>query len=183
MKKFISVLIASILISVTVFAQSTGDYSSVGNGNWNDPTKWQIFNGSGWVAASTYPGQNPGTGVVSITNETEILITSTVPNPISSLYINADEACNCNNYIAPLGKLIFSAESAISLTVSTTVTIYGELLTDDQNGAKSHLIFIGGSLIIGENGWFDYDYYQLPTVFQTINQDDQLNVTFNTSVS
>ena len=182
MKKFITVLIASILISCTVLAQSTGDYYSVGNGNWNDPTKWQMFNGSSWVAASTYPGQNPGTGVVSITNETEIKITATVPNPISSLYVNADEACNCNNYIAPLGKLIFSAESAISLTVTGGVTIYGELLIDDQNGAKSHSIFIGGSLIIGENGWFDYDYYQLPTVFQTINQDDKLNVTFNTSV-
>src|SRR5215203_7258909 len=36
MKKFISVLIASILISHTIFAQSSGDYRSIGNGNWNE---------------------------------------------------------------------------------------------------------------------------------------------------
>jgi hypothetical protein len=64
MKKFISVLIASILISVTVFAQSTGDYSSVGNGNWNDPTKWQIFNGSSWVNTTTIRARIPELGAV-----------------------------------------------------------------------------------------------------------------------
>ena len=138
MKKFLSVLIASILISCTVLAQSSGDYISISNGNWNDPTKWQIFNGSSWVSTTTYPGQNPGTGLVSIGYETEITITATVPNPISSLFVYADQGCSCDNYNAPLGKLIFSAESAISLTVTTTVTIYGELLIDDQNGAKSH---------------------------------------------
>src|SRR5688572_3395918 len=187
MKKFISVLIASILISVTVFAQSTGDYYSVGNGNWNDPTKWQMFNGSSWVAASTYPGQNPGTGVVSITNETEIKITATVPNPISSLYVSAEYACSCDNFsYVPLGKLIFSAESAASLTVTTSVGIYGELLIDNQNGAKNHSIFIGGGLQLGDGygtmmGSEYVEYYTL-TVFQTINQDDKLNVTFNTTV-
>ena len=182
MKKFLSVLIASILISCTVLAQSSGDYISIGNGNWNDPTKWQIFNGSSWVSTTTYPGQNQGTGLVSIGYETEITITATVPNPISSLFVYADQGCSCDNYNAPLGKLIFSAESAISLTVTTTVTIYGELLIDDQNGAKSHSFFIGGSLSLGVDGWFDYDYYQYPTVFQTINQDDKINVIFNTTV-
>ena len=182
MKNFLLVVIASIGINIYLSAQSPGDYRSIGSGNWNDPTKWETFNGSSWVAASTYPGQNAGSGVVSITNETEIKITATVPSPISTLYVYADEACSCNNYIAPLGKLIFSAESAISLTVAGGVNIYGELLIDDQNGAKSHSIFIGGSLIIGENGWYDYDTYQVIAVFQTINQDDKLNVTFNTSV-
>ena len=66
MKKLASVLIASLLISVTVFAQSAGDYRSVGSGNWNDPTKWETYNGIRWVAASSYPGQNPGTGAVTI---------------------------------------------------------------------------------------------------------------------
>jgi hypothetical protein len=187
MKKFITVLIASILISVTVFAQSTGDYSSVGNGNWNDPTKWQIFNGSSWVAASTYPGQNPGTGSVTITNNTEIKITATVPNPVSSLYVSAEYACSCDNFnYVPLGKLIFSAESPASLTVTTSVGIYGEILIDNQNGAKSHSIFIGGSLWLGDGygtmmGSEYAEFYTL-TIFQTINQDDKLNVTFNTTV-
>ena len=71
MKKFILILIASIGISFYLSAQSAGDYRSIGNGNWNDATKWETYNGSSWVAASTYPGQNPGTGTVTITNNTK----------------------------------------------------------------------------------------------------------------
>ena len=62
MKKLILILIASIGINFYLSAQSAGDYRSVGNGNWNDPTKWETYNGSSWVSAATYPGQNPGTG-------------------------------------------------------------------------------------------------------------------------
>ena len=183
MKKLILILIASIGVSFHLSAQSAGDYISIGSGNWNDPTKWQIFNGSSWVSTSTYPGQNPGTGLVSITNETAIIITANVPNPVSSLFVNAEYGCSCDNYSAPHGKLIFSAESAISLTVTTVVYIYGELLIDDQDGAKSHSFFIGSSLSLGVDGWFDVDYYyQQPTVFQTIKQDDKINFTFNTTV-
>jgi len=187
MKKFISVLITSILISVAVFAQSTGDYSSVGNGNWNDPTKWETYNGSSWAAASAYPGQNPGTGSVTITNNTEIKITATVPNPVSSLYISAEYARSHENFSSvPLGKLIFSAESAASLTVTTSVGIYGELLIDNQNGAKNHSIIIGGGLLLGDAygtmGDYGYEEFYTRTIFQTINQDDKLNVTFNTTI-
>ena len=183
MKNFLLIVIASIGINFYLSAQSAGDYISIGNGNWNDPTKWQIFNGSSWVGTTTYPGQNPGTGLVSIGYETEITITTTVPNPISSLFVYADYGCSCDNFNAPHGKLIFSAESAISLTVTGSVIIYGGLLINDQNGAKSHSIFIGGSLGLGgEDGWFDYDYYLQPTVFQTINHDDKINFTFNTTI-
>jgi hypothetical protein len=183
MKKLVLILIASIGINIYLSAQSAGDYRSVGNGNWNDPTKWETHNGSSWIAASTYPGQNSGTWLVTITNHTEIIITATVPNPVFALLVYAEYGCSCDNYSAPLGKLIFSAESTISLTVTTWFTVYGELLIDDQNGAKSHSIFIGGSLSLGVDGWFDVDYYYLqPTVFQTINQDDKINFTFNTTV-
>src|SRR6186997_1210780 len=85
MKKFISILIASILISVTLFAQSTGDYRSIGSGNWNDPTKWETYNGSTWVSTTTYPGQNSGTGAVTIKILHELKLTATVPTPIASL--------------------------------------------------------------------------------------------------
>ena len=187
MKKFISVLIASILISSTALAQSPGDYRSNGSGNWKDPTKWEIYNGSSWIAASTYPGQNPGTGLVSITNETAIIITATVPNPVSSLYVSAEYACSCDYFsYVPLGKLIFSAESAISLIVTTSVGIYGELLIDNQNGAKNHSIFIGGGLWLGDGyGTMmgsEYVEYYTRTIFQTINQDDKINFTFNTTI-
>src|SRR6187399_3061849 len=90
MKKFISVLIASILISYTVLAQSSGDYKSIGSGNWNDPTKWETYNGSSWISTATYPGQNTGTGTVTIMHEMEIKITASVPHPIANLAVITD---------------------------------------------------------------------------------------------
>jgi len=78
MKKFISVLIASILISYTILAQSSGDYRSIGGGNWNDATKWEMFDGNNWVSATSYPAENSGTAAVSISAFHEIKITASV---------------------------------------------------------------------------------------------------------
>lgn len=163
MKKFILILIASIGISFYLSAQSAGDYRSVGNGNWNDASKWEKYNGSSWVSTTTYPGQNPGTGKVTIMTETEIKITETVPYPVTTLYVNIDDP-----NILPVGLLIFSAETAVSLTVSGDVIIAGELRIENKNEAKTHTLIIGHSCYIYGG-------------FQTINQDDKLGVTFNST--
>ena len=162
MKKFILILIASIGISFYLSAQSAGDYSSVGSGNWNDPTKWILFDGANWVGATTYPGQNPGTGNVTIINETEIKITETVPHPVNSLSIGGGDP------EIPTAFLTFSAEAAVSLTVSGDVIIEGELRVDNQNGTKTHDLFIGRNFIVFLR-------------FNPIDQDDKLGVTFNTT--
>ena len=88
MKKIVLILIASIVISFSSSAQSVGDYRSIGNGNWNDATKWETYNGSSWISTTTYPGQNPGTGKVTIKTETEIKITQSIPQPIASLVVD-----------------------------------------------------------------------------------------------
>jgi hypothetical protein len=199
MKKIVLTIITSLVITLTVFTQSAGDYRSIGNGNWNDHTKWETFDGSNWVSASSYPGQYPGTGVVTVINGTEIILTIAVPYPIASLSVTADSYCSCSqdNYsqTAPHGILTVSSESAVSLSISGGVYIYGEFRIEDRIGAKTHTIFIEGSLVVG-NEWYastyvydeeygyyhwEYYYYQTPTVFRTINQDDKLSVTFNTT--
>ncbi|MBA6155309.1 hypothetical protein H3Z83_02040 [Tenacibaculum sp. S7007] len=41
-----------------ISAQTTGDFRSRQNGNWNDPNSWEYYNGTIWVnPATTYPGQ------------------------------------------------------------------------------------------------------------------------------
>ena len=87
MKKFLLILIAWIGISFYLSAQSAGDYTSVGSGNWNDPTKWILFDGANWVGTTTYPGQNPGTGDVTISAFDEMRLTASVPHPVSNLWI------------------------------------------------------------------------------------------------
>src|SRR5688572_19566926 len=150
MKKFISVLIASILISYAVLAQSSGDYRSVGSGNWNDPTKWETYNGSTWVSTTTYPGQNSGSGSVTIKIFHELKLTATIPNPIASLFIE-----QLNDYtaegviVSQNGIVTFSSGNPVSLKVSGDVLIRGELKIDDLNGTKTHTLFIGAAFEVG----------------------------------
>ena len=65
-------LMVFLLVSVQLFSQTVGDYRSVNPTGqspwaWTTLSSWQYYNGSSWVAASAYPGQNPtGTGVVII---------------------------------------------------------------------------------------------------------------------
>jgi hypothetical protein len=172
MKKVILTLIGSVVITVTVFTQSAGDYRSVANGNWNDVTKWETYNGSSWVSANTYPGQTPGTGTVTIIVETTMLITANVPYPITNLLVDNYQYFDdyLNEYYV-YGYVTFSAESTVSLTVSGNVVINGKLSVANQIGAKSHSLFIGRSLEV---------YYG---DISTINEDDKLIFIFNTTDS
>lgn len=56
------------MFSFQIFGQAVGDYRSVNPGGpWTSLSSWQYYDGSNWIGASTYPGQNPtGTGTVTI---------------------------------------------------------------------------------------------------------------------
>ncbi|MFN8143654.1 MAG: T9SS type A sorting domain-containing protein [Bacteroidia bacterium] len=63
-----TLLISGALTSYFFFGNSTntraavsGDYRSVGSGNWSLLTTWQKYNGSSWVAALTAPTSGDGT--------------------------------------------------------------------------------------------------------------------------
>lgn len=57
--------LTALLVTITLSAQTTGDYRSVNaaaptGGNWNDITKWERFDGLSWVAAATAPTSADG---------------------------------------------------------------------------------------------------------------------------
>ena len=185
MKKLLYLVTVFIGISFYSSAQVAGDYRSVGSGNWNDATKWETYNGSEWVNNGTYPGENLGTVSVTVMPETEIRITTTVPHPIANLFIGTYISTTATS-----GFLIFSAGSIVSLTVSGDVEIAGELRIDNETGEKTHTLFIGRNLTVLPLGWdgnetydpeCDCYIYYVPPVFQTINGDDKLGITFNTT--
>ena len=188
MKKFILILIALIGITYYLSAQSAGDYRSIANGNWNDATKWEVYNGSSWADANTYPGQQAGTGTVTIMDWSEIIITESVPHPVANLSVNAnypnviiDYECEFQ-FVLPSGVLKFNGENAITLKVSGNVVITGQLKIENANGAKSHELFIGGSLNVGAEVYVaNCDTYVVQGNLQTVNLDDKLGITFNTS--
>ncbi|MFD1315404.1 hypothetical protein ACFQ39_07220, partial [Namhaeicola litoreus] len=72
------------------FAQVTGDYRSIGTGNWSNLSSWQRFNGTTWVtptAGQGYPGQNAGTNNVYVRSGHTITLNVNVNNSFNSLTI------------------------------------------------------------------------------------------------
>ncbi|MGY8916071.1 MAG: hypothetical protein ACKVJF_13445, partial [Flavobacteriales bacterium] len=55
-----------LLFGLPLLAQVTGDYKSKATGLWSNSSTWQIYNGTTWVNATTYPGQNSNVGTVTI---------------------------------------------------------------------------------------------------------------------
>ena len=83
-----------LFFSFQLFCQVVGDYRSVNPGGpWTSLSSWQYYNGSSWIAASTYPGQNPtGTENVTIQAGHTISIGNTGINTgtITSITINGN---------------------------------------------------------------------------------------------
>ena len=73
------ILMILLLASIKVFSQTLGDYRSVNPGGpWTNLNSWQYYDGSSWVVATTYPGQNAtGTGNVLIQSGHSITIGTT----------------------------------------------------------------------------------------------------------
>lgn len=87
--------VACILSAVPLLAsgQAVGDYRTnvTGTWDWNNSANWQRCETAGtWADASStsYPGQNPGAGVVSILDNTIVLVSADVPNSIGQLRID-----------------------------------------------------------------------------------------------
>ncbi len=82
------------MFSFQISGQTIGDYRSVNPGGpWTTLSSWQYYNGSSWIAATTYPGQNPtGTGVVTILGRHSITIGNAGINTgiISSITIDGN---------------------------------------------------------------------------------------------
>jgi len=67
------------------WGQIAGDYQTVNGGNWDNTAIWEVYNGTAWVAATDYPGQNSGTGNVTIQDGDNVSLNVTPANSIGAL--------------------------------------------------------------------------------------------------
>ncbi|HEY9222035.1 MAG TPA: T9SS type A sorting domain-containing protein [Lutibacter sp.] len=67
-----------LLFSIAVFSQTAGDFRSKATGSWTATSSWQTYNGIIWVDATSYPGQNAGTGAVLIQFGHTITLSATI---------------------------------------------------------------------------------------------------------
>ena len=106
------------ICSFQSFSQAVGDYqSNIAAGNWGTRTNWLRFNGATWVvptAGQGYPGQNAGTGTVTIWTGNSITLNVSPANAITGLQIGSTTD-------ATAGTLIFNNARTLTVTGSATI--------------------------------------------------------------
>jgi uncharacterized repeat protein (TIGR01451 family) len=132
-----------LLSANTLFSQSLGDYRSVNTGSWTTLTTWQYYNGSAWVSATSYPGQNSGTNDVSIEGGDTVTLSSSISNSFNSLTIGDGTG------------------AGETLTIGATSSLNTLLLTIESDGLMnwtSNVTFslpVGASIVIATGGDLD----------------------------
>ncbi len=140
-KKFTSLksvlLGIALVFSISLSAQSDGDYRTAVSGSWNWSTvaNWEVYS-SGWVAATEYPGQSAGTGEVTIDDDgAQITLDVSTANPIGSLTF-ADGTTSATD-------ITFGSNS---LTVTGAIT-FGN---PDADAGDQNIFVNSGTLTCGE---------------------------------
>lgn len=135
-------LLTVVFTSLAATAQVSGDYRSAVGGNWSETSTWDYYDGSGWGPASDYPGQNPGSGTVTIQNGHAVVLDLSPAEVIGSL-------------VFPDGTT-----TATSLNMSgQTLTVSGNLVFGNPGGTNGDLTLTIGdgtlscaSIVMAETG-------------------------------
>lgn len=147
MKKLLWGMVLVFVFSSFVMAQSAGDYRSTttASGNWSTVANWETYNGTSWVAATDYPGQNSGAGTVTIQAGASLSLGVTPAYSIGGLVIENGE----NTELDLSGN---------SLTITGDVTINGDIQSTFSSGGD---LIIGGNLTINASAQFTGDYIDI----------------------
>lgn len=70
-----------IIFSTFLNAQNVGDYRTSGNGNWTNPSIWQLYNGTSWVPALNYPDSTV-TGIITIESGDTVIFVDISPDTL-----------------------------------------------------------------------------------------------------
>ena len=163
------------LLTGIVTAQVTGDYRSKATGNWGSASTWQIYNGTIWVNATSYPGQNSNVGTVTIGSGNTVTLNVNI-NSIYSInkLVIGDKTGGTDNLSLPdngsfeVNIMQLSVESDGILSWVKNADLYlpegaqiynngGEIRTD-KNCNASQSIYIGTEKFSNCNGNGGVDY-------------------------
>jgi hypothetical protein len=150
--------------------QSVGDYKSAGNGNWNSLSTWVRWDGDSWETPTSgqgWPGQNTGTGAVTIQGGNDVLLNTNVSNSFTSLTITGVSTTNRSSlyftgnadytlstlqiYVVSNGEIYFgTGNPSLELPANASILVFdGGRLWDDGTGggtcSGSQRISVGGS--------------------------------------
>ncbi|MBP7262084.1 MAG: hypothetical protein KBB37_12445, partial [Bacteroidia bacterium] len=144
---FFAFLAVCLFVPLLGFGQAVGDYRSAGTGNWNTLGTWERLNSIGpevWATPTPvqgYPGENAGTGLVTITDGDAVTLDVSPAEAIGSLAIGSSDA-------ASDASLTFGGAYSLTVTGNTTIR------SNNGNGTKqisvnAGTLTIGGNLRVG----------------------------------
>jgi hypothetical protein len=147
-KRLLSILFCCslLLIAAQASAQAVGDYrSTIAVFNWTVTGNWERWNGSAWVLnpPQGYPGQNPGTGTVTIRNGATVTINVSPANAIGGLVVGEGTS----------GTLQFDNTNR-TLNIGSGGVIVNANATFQFGNANQTLNVNGGSVLVNAGGTF-----------------------------
>ena len=181
LNKYFGLFAVSMLMTVNVgWGQVSGDFRSLGNGNWATNTTWQRYNGSSWDnsgSGSNNPGKVPGitdgtTGAAVTILNLHTITMNTSPT-IGSLTVGGGTT----------GVLNYEVTATVrALTVSGNVSVLsgGQFIQPSQPGVI-HTLTIGGSLSVAGTLEFNRGSLSLTNHHNTTFNSASSNVTISGS--
>jgi len=167
----IALLLFMLAFLTDISAQEVGDYRSVGSGNWTDSANWEVYDGTSWVAAATYPGEVGGTNIVTIQNGNTIGLGTTIPNPIQGLIVGDGtggtdtlQITNTATLNTPFidlqsgGVVIWTSNVSFYLPSGAALIISGGTLDNSGPCNASKRLVIGSQIYSTCNGGAGVDY-------------------------
>ncbi|MBE0661405.1 MAG: T9SS type A sorting domain-containing protein [Bacteroidales bacterium] len=121
--------------------EPSGQYRSQASGDWNNPATWEFFNGSQWVDAIDYPGENPGScpnTLVTILNAHTVTVTTNIS--FGNIVVNGGGTLEVINNVV------------LTLPATTNLTVYGTLVmhpTAVVSGAGNFTLASGCTFYVG----------------------------------
>ena len=110
-----------------LYSQTAGDFRTRTADNWGLAGTWERYNGTAWQVAANYPGQNAGTGVVTVRHAVTLNVDPA--NAIGSLVLEANLTSNRDN---------------ASITITNNLVLSGGTLQCTNNANRELTILLGG---------------------------------------
>lgn len=169
--RFIAVFLCFFLTGSVLWGQQAGDYRSIGSGSWTNVSLWEVYNGSAWVAATTYPGEVAGTNDVSVEGGHTIVLNGDIPNDINALLVGdgsgATDAFQVNGNailntplieLLPGGFAEWTNNVSLYLPAGALFRISGGVLDDGKPCNAAKRLVIGSQIYSTCNGGAGVDY-------------------------
>ncbi len=168
------------LLSIETFGQAVGDYQTNATGSWSALGTWQqCITAGSWSAATSYPGQNAGTGIVTIRNNHAVTLNVSPANNIGALTFatgttSATSLTITGQNLNVTNAVTFGAPGGNSgdqtLTIGTGTLTCASLTMPNTGGSGRDLLLAisTGSLNVSGN-------------ITMIGADDRNNITFSSS--